>query len=116
MFRLSKWLQQAADLFFKLPHRLPKRFTHPWTCMLLSILCYWGCGQVFHLILSRQMDKVEHQRVQVTISNDQKMKEMKQEGEKKVSQVKQQLKEEQTKLKWREEEIDKLKRYVLSCR
>ena len=40
------------------------------------------------------------------------MKEMKQEGEMKVSEVKQQLKEEQSKLQQKEDEIDKLKRCV----
>ena len=39
------------------------------------------------------------------------MKEVKQEGEKKVSQMKQQLREEQTRSKQREQEIDQLKRY-----
>ena len=41
------------------------------------------------------------------------MKEVQKEGEKKVSQMKQQLIKEQTKSKQKEEEIDKLKRYVL---
>ena len=46
----------------------------------------------------------------MSVSCDQKMREVKQEGEKKVSQVKQQLIEEQAKSRQKEEEIDKLKR------
>ena len=45
--------------------------------------------------------------MQQAISGDQKVKEVKQEGEKKVSQMKQQLREER---KQKEEEIDLLKR------
>ena len=48
--------------------------------------------------------------MQQAISGDQKMKEVKQEGEKKVSQMKQQLREER---KQKEEEIDLLKRCVI---
>ena len=59
----------------------------------------------------RQIDNVAYQQVQLTITSDQKMKEVKQEGEKKVSQMKQQLREEQTRSKQREQEIDQLKRY-----
>ena len=55
--------------------------------------------------------QIEHQMIHLSISSDQKMKEMKQEEERKVSQVKQQLKEEQTKSKQKEEEIDELKKY-----
>ena len=58
----------------------------------------------------RQIDKVAHQRVQQSISSDKKMKEVKQEGDKRISQMKQQLKEEQTKSRQKEEEIDKLRR------
>lgn len=54
--------------------------------------------------------QIAHQRIQVSVSCDQKMREVKQEGEKKVSQVKQQLIEEQAKSRQKEEEIDKLKR------
>ena len=57
------------------------------------------------------MDEVAHQRIELTCR---KVKEVKQEGEKKVSQMKQQLREEQTKYKQREEEIDKLKRYDIT--
>ena len=58
----------------------------------------------------RQIDKVAHQRVQQSISSDKKMREVKQEGDKKIFQMKQQLKEEQTKSRQKEEEIDKLRR------
>ena len=64
----------------------------------------------FSCLVYRQIDKVVHQRVQQSISSDQKMKEVKQEGDKRISQMKQQLKEEQTKSIQKEEEIDKLKR------
>ena len=64
----------------------------------------------FSCLVYRQIDKVAHQRVQQSISSDKKMKEVKQEGDKRISQMKQQLKEEQTKSRQKEEEIDKLRR------
>ena len=72
---------------------------------ILPFICLY-----LYNIICRQIDKVAFEQVQQTISGDQKMKEVKQEGEKKVSQMKQQLREER---KQKEEEIDLLKRYII---
>ena len=59
-----------------------------------------------------QIEKLTDQRIQQSIASGQKVEVVKRTGEKKVSQMKQELKEEQTKSKQKEEEIEKLKRYI----
>ena len=61
---------------------------------------------------SRQIEKLTDQRVQQSISSGQKMKEVRQDGEKKISRMKQQLEDEQEKSKQREIEIAELRRFV----
>ena len=65
-----------------------------------------------HLYYSRQIEELTDQRIQQSISSGQKVEEVRQEGEKKISQMKQELKEEQTKSKQREDEIAELRRYI----
>ena len=67
---------------------------------------------MLHFYCFRQIEKLTDQRVQQSISSGQKVEEARQEGEKKVSQMKQQLKEEQTKSRQKEDEIAELRRYA----
>jgi hypothetical protein len=61
----------------------------------------------------RQIDEVAYEQIQQSIISNQEVKEVKQEGEKKVSQMRQQLREEQDISKQKEEEIDMLKRCII---
>ena len=61
---------------------------------------------------SRQIQKLTDQRVQQSISSGQKVEKVRQEGEMKMLQMKQQLKEEQAKSKQKADEITALRRYV----
>ena len=79
---------------------------HVKLCLRLSFLT---------LCNSRQIEKLTDQRIQQSINNGQKLKEMRQEGEIKLLQMKQQLNEEVAKSKQKEDEVAKLRRYVLLC-
>lgn len=64
----------------------------------------------------RQIEKLTDQRVQQRINSGKRMEEVRQEGEKKISQMQQQLEEEQAKAKQREDEIAELRKYVCILR
>ena len=83
-------------------------------CTLQIIMCTILATEKFISLdytQCRQIAKVAQQRAHQNISNDLKVAEVRQEGEKKVLRIKQQLNEEQTKSKQKEEEIRELKRY-----
>ena len=79
---------------------------HAKLCLRLSFLT---------LCNSRQIEKLTDQRIRQSINNGQKLKEMRQEGEIKLSQMKQQLNEEVAKSNQKEDEVAELRRYVLLC-
>ena len=60
--------------------------------------------------LYRQIEKLTDQRIQQSVASGKQMEVVRRNGEKKVSQMKQELEKEQTKSKVKEEEVDKLKR------
>lgn len=61
---------------------------------------------------SRQIEELNDKQAQLNISSGQKVEEVRQEGEKKISFMKQQLREEQVKSKQKEDEIAELRRYI----
>ena len=65
----------------------------------------------YSLFDNRQIDQLAENRIQQRISSDKKLEVSRRDGEKKVTQIKHKLQEEQTKSKLREEEMEALKRY-----
>lgn len=88
---------------------------HNYYNQLALVLLYIGCMYGYdlnYISKYRQIEKLTDQRIQQSITSGQKVEVVKRAGEKKVSQMKQELKEEQTKSTQKEEEIEKLKRYI----
>ena len=61
----------------------------------------------------RKIEEVQYERIQQSISRVKQVEEVRQVGEKRVTQIQQQLEEQKIKSKQKEEEIDLLKRCVL---